>query len=124
MWQRVWLIPSSICAIRLWMQRNKVTFQHETVSLAGSVADFWANGMRQLRAIGKREFRQADTQRSGARLLLCQRHISKPPREMSPLVTSHDQPPDSYEEPTLLARLYVTGSHGYSVFIPLVVYHT
>ena len=60
-WTRIWHILSSVCITRLWMQRNRVTFQQEDVTIAGSVHEFWESGMRQLRAIAKRERRRIDT---------------------------------------------------------------
>ena len=82
-WTRIWHILSSVCITRLWMrlirrschfqncmpaaratlalQRNRVTFQQEDVTIAGSVHEFWESGIRQLRAVAKREGRRIDT---------------------------------------------------------------
>ena len=68
-WKRIWFIVSSICITTLWVQRNRVTFQHEVVTINGSVAEFWETSMRQLRAIGKRESRRAAFQIQGTRLI-------------------------------------------------------
>ena len=106
-WRRIWVILSSICIARLWLQRNRVTFQQATMTIEGSVQEFWETGMRQLRAIGKRESRRADSSINGTRLLLCQRVIARQPREPSPQVTSPVQPPDLTEEPALLTRLRI-----------------
>ena len=107
LWVRMWRILSSVCFTSLWIQRNRVTFHHETVTLDGSVNEFWASGMRQLRAVAKREYRRTDTQIQGARLLLCQLLLARQPRDPSPMVTSPVQPPDSQEEPALLTRLRI-----------------
>ena len=64
-WRRIWVILCSICISRLWLQRNRVTFQQATMTIEGSVQEFWETGMRQLRAIGKRESRRADSSING-----------------------------------------------------------
>ena len=112
-WVRLWHMLSSICLTSLWIQRNRVTFQQGEVTVGGSVAEFWDTSMRQLRAVAKREYRRADTQIQGTRLLLCQRALARQRRESSPLVTSPVQPPDSTEELALLTRLriYQTSCH-------------
>uniref|UniRef100_M4B2J9 RxLR effector candidate protein n=1 Tax=Hyaloperonospora arabidopsidis (strain Emoy2) TaxID=559515 RepID=M4B2J9_HYAAE len=74
---------------------------------AGSVQKFWDTGIRQLRAVAKREFRRSETKIQGARLLLSLRHLDRTPREPSPQVTSPVQPPDSQEEPALLTRFRI-----------------
>uniref|UniRef100_M4BML1 RxLR effector candidate protein n=1 Tax=Hyaloperonospora arabidopsidis (strain Emoy2) TaxID=559515 RepID=M4BML1_HYAAE len=96
-----------ICVTTLWIQRNRVVFQREDVTLEGSVEEVWKTGMRQLRAVAKREFRRIETEFQGARLLLCQRQLARQPREPPPMVTSPVQPPDSNEEPALLTRLKI-----------------
>ena len=107
LWVRIWRILSSVCNTRIWIQRNRVTFHHETVTLDGSVNEFWASGMRQLRAVAKREYRMTDTQIRGARLLLCQQLLARQPGEPSPMVTIPTQSSDSQEEPALLTRLRI-----------------
>ena len=39
-WTRIWHILSSVCITRLWMQRNRVTFQQEGMTIAGSMYEF------------------------------------------------------------------------------------
>ena len=106
-WDRIWLILSSICITSLWIQRNRVTFQEAEVTIAGSVHEFWETSMRQLRAIAKQECRRTDKKIQGTRLMLCHRAIARQPREPSPQVTYPVQPPDSTEEPALLTRLRI-----------------
>ena len=106
-WRRLWRLLSSICVTTLWIQRNRVVFKREAVTLAESVDEFWQTGMRQLRAVAKREFRRTETRIQGARMLLCHRQIARQPREPSPMVTSPVQPPDSNEAPALLTRLKI-----------------
>ena len=60
-WARLWLILSSVCITSLWIQRNRVTFQRGSVTIGGSVKEFWQTGLRQLRVVAKREYRRADT---------------------------------------------------------------
>ena len=40
-WQRLWNILCSICIARLWLQRNRVVFQQVTLTIEGSVQEFW-----------------------------------------------------------------------------------
>ena len=106
-WTRIWHILSSVCITHLWMQRNRVTFQQEDVTLAGSVHKLWESGMKQLRVIAKRECRRTDTKIQGTYLMLCQRALSRQPGEPPPQVASPVQPPDSHEESALLTRLTI-----------------
>ena len=105
-WARLWRILSSVCITSLWIQRNQVTFQRGSVTIEGSVKDFWQTGLRQLR-VAKREYRRVDTKIQGARLLLCLRQVARQPRDPSPQVRSPVQPPDSSEAPALLTRLKI-----------------
>ncbi|GMF66372.1 unnamed protein product [Phytophthora lilii] len=54
----------------LWIQRNGATFHKREVTIAGSVQEFWKTGIRQLRALAKRECRRAETRVQGTRLML------------------------------------------------------
>ena len=54
-WTRIWHIVSSVCITSMWMQRNRVTYQQENVTIVDSVHEFWESDMRQLRAVAKRE---------------------------------------------------------------------
>ncbi|EGZ11078.1 hypothetical protein PHYSODRAFT_519249 [Phytophthora sojae] len=96
-WKRIWRILSSICVTHLSIQRNRAVYQHEVVTIAGSVHEFWKPGLRQLRALAKRECRRVDSKIQGTRLLFCLRKLARQP---SPV-----QPPDRYKAPALLTRL-------------------
>jgi len=83
-WRRIWVILSSICIARLWLQRNRVVFQHAIMTIEGSVQEFWETGMRQLRAIGKRESRRADSSINGdTSAALPARHSTTTPRAVT-----------------------------------------
>lgn len=105
-WKRMWSIMCNICTTCLWMQRNRVVFQHAEVTIASSVQEFWTTGIRQLKAIAKRERRRPDRLEQGTRLLLCQAQLERNPQERPPPEASHEQPLDQ-QEPTLLARLRI-----------------
>ncbi|KAE8981596.1 hypothetical protein PR003_g12314 [Phytophthora rubi] len=51
--KRIWYILTSVCVTTLWIQRNRVVFQQEEVTVEGSVQEFWTTGMRQLTALTK-----------------------------------------------------------------------
>jgi hypothetical protein len=59
-WKRIWHIMRSVCVTVLWMQRNRVIFQHEDITLEQSIQEYWATGIRQVHALGKRN---ADTRK-------------------------------------------------------------
>ena len=104
-WERMWHILSSVALTSLWTQRNRATFLQEAVSLECCVSEFWNTGLRQVRAVATREYRQTDNKIQGARLLLGHGELARQPREPSPQVTSPEQPPDSSEQPALLFGL-------------------
>ncbi|ETN10387.1 hypothetical protein PPTG_10525 [Phytophthora nicotianae INRA-310] len=106
-WKRMWRILCSICMTSLWIQRNRVVFQQEEITVDRSVLEFWTTSQQQLRGIAKRERRKPETMEIGTRLLLCQRQMEKIPTEKSPKETSPVQPPDQTLEPALLARLRI-----------------
>jgi hypothetical protein len=112
-WKRMWRILASVCITSLWIQRNRVVFHQEEITADRSAQEFWATGLRQLRALSKRERRSSDRQIQGARLHLCQQELEHAPREQSPQVRSPEQPPDQHTAPALLSRLrnYQTSSH-------------
>ncbi|EEY70271.1 uncharacterized protein PITG_21926 [Phytophthora infestans T30-4] len=111
-WKRIWHILCTICLTSLWTQRNRVVFQQAQVTEDSSATEFWGTAMRQLRALGKRECRQPETQLRGTHLLLCLRVLEQKPREHPRQRVSPVQLPDSQEEPALLTRLrkYQTAS--------------
>eukprot|EP00644_Phytophthora_capsici_P003090 jgi/Phyca11/541570/estExt2_Genewise1Plus.C_PHYCAscaffold_70273 len=106
-WKRMWRIMCSICVTSLWIQRNRVVFQQEDVTIDSSAMEFWSTSQQQLRAIAKRERRQPEKLESGTRLLLCLQQLEKIPTEKSPTEKSPVQPPDQALEPALLARLRI-----------------
>ena len=103
-WTHIWHILSSVCIARLWMQRNRVTFQQEDMIIVDSVHEDWESGMRQLRAKAKRECRRTDTKMQTTRLMLCQRALSRQPGVLPPQVAS---PVQLHEDPALLTRLKI-----------------
>ncbi|EEY60956.1 uncharacterized protein PITG_01197 [Phytophthora infestans T30-4] len=111
-WKRIWHILCTICLTSLWTQRNRVVFQQAQVTEDSSATEFWGTAMRQLRALGKRECRQPETQLRGTHLLLCLRVLEQKPREHPRQRVSPEQPLDLQEEPALLTRLrkYQTAS--------------
>ena len=58
---RIWHILSTVCITNLWLQRNRVPWQQRNVTIADSVHEFWESGMKQLRAVAKREYRYRNT---------------------------------------------------------------
>ena len=58
---RLWRIFRGVYFTTLWLQRNRVTFQHANVNVAGSATVFRITDMTQLRAVPAREVRSADT---------------------------------------------------------------
>jgi len=104
-WKRLWHVLSSVCITTLWIQRNRVMSQHEEITLAQSVQEFWTTGLRQFQALGKRERRHPETLLQGTWLLLCCAELEKPPREQTQHQTRPVQPPHSQELPELLTRL-------------------
>ncbi|POM79428.1 LOW QUALITY PROTEIN: hypothetical protein PHPALM_2908 [Phytophthora palmivora] len=69
-WKRIWRILTSVCITCLWMQRNRVVFQKEKITLERSMNEFWTTGMRQIRALAKRLSREPEHQIRGTRLQL------------------------------------------------------
>jgi len=104
-WRRIWHIMSSVCVTSLWIQRNRVIFQHETITIEQSREEFWGTGSRQVQALAKRERRRPDTLLQGTWLLLCCEAFDEQPREKSTRKTGPVQPPSSKESPALLTRL-------------------
>jgi hypothetical protein len=103
-WQRLWRILSSICITTLWMQRNRVVFQQDSITEEGSKNEFWAMAGRQIRAIAKRKRQRPEKQVQGIRLLLCLQALEEQPREYPSTGMSPVQPPDQLA-PALLTRL-------------------
>jgi len=101
-WKRIWRIRSSVCQTSLWIQRNKVIFHEETITVEGSMNSYWTTVIRQMKAIGKRERRSLHKIQQGTRLLLCLSALKSQPTEMPPTTASLAQPPDRTSEPALL----------------------
>lgn len=93
-WKRIWHIMSTVCQTTLWTVRNDVVFRDDHASVSASTARFWDTGLRQLRALTKREHRGADTAIRGARLHACLELFAQDPRGFPHHPgTSHDQLP-------------------------------
>jgi hypothetical protein len=104
-WKRIWRILASVCLTSLWIQRNRVVFQHDEVTKESSAEESWATAIRQLHALAKRERSKPDKQEQGIRLLLSLRVLEDRSREHPPSGTSPVQSPDQSKAPALLTRL-------------------
>ncbi|POM75681.1 LOW QUALITY PROTEIN: RxLR effector candidate protein [Phytophthora palmivora] len=77
-WKRMWKLLATISITGLWIQRNRAVFNHEVQTLEGGKLEVWEMGLRQLKAVAKREIRKPDTALRGIRLNIY--HISSTKR--------------------------------------------
>ncbi|RAW43480.1 hypothetical protein PC110_g386 [Phytophthora cactorum] len=80
-WQRIWWIMSSICVTVLWVQRTRVVFHGEELTLERSAKELRSTILRQLRALTKRERSQPHTKIRGTKLQLCLELLTVPTGE-------------------------------------------
>ncbi|EGZ19827.1 hypothetical protein PHYSODRAFT_496952, partial [Phytophthora sojae] len=94
-WKRIWWVMSTVCMTVLWTQRKQVVHNGGQVTIASSVAAFQQAGLRQLRALARRERGNPRTIVQGTRLLICLDLFQRAPREAPRPEASHVQPPGS-----------------------------
>ncbi|EGZ26842.1 hypothetical protein PHYSODRAFT_417886, partial [Phytophthora sojae] len=84
-----------VCITVLRLQRNRVVHQGNQVTTESSAAAFQAAGLRQLRALAKREWRNPRAMEQGTRLLICLDLFQQTPKEAPLYEASHVPGPPS-----------------------------
>lgn len=102
-WKRMWWILRTVCMTVSWLQSNRVVHQGSKATIESSVAAFQAAGLRQLRALAKRERQNPRT----TRVLFCLELtlFQQDPKEAPRHEASHVQPPGPPSAPALLSEV-------------------
>ena len=90
-WARCWNILCAVAVTSLWIRRVQRIFRGECVTAREGAMSFWAEAVRQLEAVARREYRKVGTVVRGAKLYACLEILTQTP---SKVAVTHDTCPD------------------------------